>query len=144
MTPVRNLWGRVDQVWATRVDISDRKRIEQISITDDLTDLYNRRYFNQVFGRELKRSQRDAVPLSVAMLDIDFFKKINDHYGHQKGDEVLKQVADLLKKHFARETDVIFRMGGEEFLCWRTSSHKPLAGTLARSVPGRGRAKSSE
>jgi diguanylate cyclase (GGDEF)-like protein/PAS domain S-box-containing protein len=115
LTPVRNLWGRVDQVWATRVDISDRKRIEQISITDDLTDLYNRRYFNQVFGRELKRSQRDAVPLSVAMLDIDFFKKINDHYGHQKGDEVLKQVADLLKKHFARETDVIFRMGGEEF-----------------------------
>lgn len=115
LTPVRNVWGRVHQVWATRVNISDRKRIEQISITDDLTELYNRRYFNQVFGRELKRAQRDEVPLSVAMLDIDFFKKINDHYGHQKGDEVLKQVADLMKQHFARETDMLFRMGGEEF-----------------------------
>lgn len=115
LTPVHNIWGRVYQVWATRVNISDRKRIEQISITDDLTELYNRRYFNQIFGRELKRSQRGEEPLSVAMIDIDFFKKINDRYGHQKGDEVLKQVAGLLKQHFARETDFIFRMGGEEF-----------------------------
>lgn len=115
LTPEQDVWGRVHQVWATRVDITDRKRLEQVSITDDLTGLYNRRYFNQTFLEALERASREARTMSVAMLDIDYFKKVNDVYGHQKGDEVLERVAEVLKAQFSAESDAIFRMGGEEF-----------------------------
>uniref|UniRef100_Q31EB3 diguanylate cyclase n=1 Tax=Hydrogenovibrio crunogenus (strain DSM 25203 / XCL-2) TaxID=317025 RepID=Q31EB3_HYDCU len=116
LTPVQNVMGHIKQVWATRVDITDRKRNEHLSITDDLTGLYNRRYFNQVIEREINRAKREQRSLAIAMMDIDFFKKINDTYGHQEGDQVLKQVATVFESSFHRATDFVFRMGGEEFL----------------------------
>jgi diguanylate cyclase (GGDEF)-like protein/PAS domain S-box-containing protein len=100
---------------SVRQDITDKKRIEELSLTDELTQLYNRRHFNQVIDIEIKRSCRDHKVFSFVVLDIDNFKKYNDNYGHQKGDEILKQVASYLKNSLKRATDVVFRLGGEEF-----------------------------
>lgn len=116
LTPIKNLFGKVTHVWATRTDITDKKRVENLSIIDDMTGLYNRRHFNHMIEQEINRAKRQKQPLAVAMVDIDFFKNINDNYGHQVGDEVLIQVADCFKGAFHRASDFVFRMGGEEFL----------------------------
>lgn len=116
LTPRKNLLGTVTQVWATRVDVTDKKRIERLSVMDELTGVYNRRYFNQKIVEEVNRAKRDVKPLAVAMFDIDHFKMINDHFGHQRGDEVLQAVAACIKQSFNRANEFCFRMGGEEFL----------------------------
>ena len=86
-----------------------------LSITDGLTYLYNRRYFFENIEREFERSKRYKSKLSVAMLDIDFLKEINDTYGHQTGDFILKNLSDTITQTL-RKTDLIFRYGGEEFI----------------------------
>ena len=91
------------------------KKIEELSITDSLTTLYNRRYFDQIFKQELKTISRVDKKLIFIIFDIDNFKKYNDTYGHKAGDEVLKALSYQLKKQFKRESDHIFRIGGEEF-----------------------------
>ncbi|MDF1880230.1 diguanylate cyclase [Sulfurimonas sp. MAG313] len=91
------------------------KKLETASITDALTELFNRRYFNLVYTRELTRCIREKKPLCFMMLDIDFFKGYNDTYGHLKGDAALKKVADTMKKTLKRPGDYLFRLGGEEF-----------------------------
>jgi len=96
-------------------DITDKKRIEKFAITDELTGLYNRRYFNDFFEVELKRAIRQGTCLCFAMLDVDFFKQYNDHYGHQQGDSVLLEIGKALKKFVRRSDDTVFRLGGEEF-----------------------------
>lgn len=88
---------------------------EYLSLTDSLTGLYNRRYFEYNLEREFLRAKRYKNNLSIAMLDIDFFKNVNDTYGHQYGDFVLKETAELLKKMF-RKTDMLYRYGGEEIV----------------------------
>jgi diguanylate cyclase (GGDEF)-like protein len=85
------------------------------SITDSLTGLYNRRHFNKLAEDEIGRVFRYSRPLSVIMFDIDFFKRINDSYGHITGDKVLKMVAVVTKEQI-RATDVLARYGGEEFI----------------------------
>ena len=100
---------------AIREDISDKKRIEELSITDELTSLYNRRHFNDVFSRELNRAKRDGTCMAFLMLDIDYFKAYNDIYGHQEGDAVLSKVGHVLHKFAQRAGDFSFRLGGEEF-----------------------------
>ena len=96
-------------------DITDKKRIEELSITDEMTGLYNRRFFNVVIKKELGRAQREKNGIVFAMLDIDFFKQYNDNYGHQKGDEALREVASIMKVMLSRASDYCFRLGGEEF-----------------------------
>lgn len=96
-------------------DITDKKHIEKLSITDPLTGLYNRRSFNETLEQELRRTMRDNKMLCFAMLDIDFFKQYNDHYGHQKGDEVLMAIGQTLQQTLSRSSDFCFRLGGEEF-----------------------------
>ena len=96
-------------------DVTDKKRIEQLSITDALTGLYNRRFFDETIKKEMGRAMRDDKQLAFAMLDIDYFKQYNDHYGHQKGDEVLRAVGQLLQQTLTRSRDFCFRLGGEEF-----------------------------
>lgn len=86
-----------------------------LSITDDLTGLYNRRHFESNFEREFLRAKRYGSKLSVAIVDIDFFKKINDTYGHLCGDYVLREIAYNMETTF-RKTDMAFRYGGEEFV----------------------------
>ena len=87
---------------------------KQLTVTDNLTKLFNRRHFDFEFEREFKRAKRYNNALSVAIIDIDFFKNINDTYGHLCGDYVLKEVAFIIKDNF-RQTDVVCRYGGEEF-----------------------------
>jgi diguanylate cyclase (GGDEF)-like protein len=80
-----------------------------------LTGCYNRRFFHQIIGRELKRHQRYGLPLSLLFIDIDHFKAINDRLGHDTGDQVIQLVADLLLSR-VRDVDYVFRWGGDEFL----------------------------
>lgn len=96
-------------------DSTDKKRIEKLSITDVLTGLNNRRSFNETLDKELSRAMRDKKMLGFAMLDIDYFKQYNDHYGHQKGDEVLRAIGQTLKQTLSRSSDFCYRLGGEEF-----------------------------
>lgn len=100
------------------VAIDNSKRFEKtmrIAIKDDLTGLHNRRYFNERLLDELERVNRyPDEPVSLLMVDIDFFKKINDRYGHQKGDTVLVWFGNLLQKKL-RKSDIVARYGGEEF-----------------------------
>lgn len=116
LTPNKDLFGKVSTVLATRIDITDKKRIEHLSVTDELTGLFNRRYYNEVIQRELRRAKREHYSLSLAMLDIDFFKMVNDSYGHPCGDQVLKDIAQQLTLSFNRGNDFVFRVGGEEFI----------------------------
>ena len=99
---------------------------KQMSVTDPLTKLFNRRHFEVEFEREYKRANRYNNDLSIAIIDIDFFKKINDTYGHSCGDYVLKEVAYLMNKNF-RQTDTLFRYGGEEFVVILTETPKETA-----------------
>jgi diguanylate cyclase (GGDEF)-like protein len=84
-------------------------------ITDPLTGTRNRRFFDEVIGREMQRHRRYQTPLSVVFIDIDRFKAINDTLGHETGDRVLREVATFLLRHI-READYVFRWGGDEFL----------------------------
>lgn len=91
------------------------KLIEKLSITDELTSLYNRRHFNDVFTREFSRAKREKRSIAFLMFDVDFFKAYNDTYGHQKGDMALKEIGRLLNDFSKRGSDFAFRLGGEEF-----------------------------
>ncbi|MEM0911634.1 MAG: diguanylate cyclase [Pseudomonadota bacterium] len=98
-------------------ELSDvNKELERLSSTDALTDVMNRRFFDKRLLAEARRSRRERTMLSVAVFDIDFFKKINDEHGHMAGDECLKQFAQVLKQNIKRPADVICRYGGEEFV----------------------------
>ncbi|MCL2485017.1 MAG: sensor domain-containing diguanylate cyclase [Endomicrobia bacterium] len=90
------------------------KKARDLAITDGLTGLFTQNYFKERLKEEINRSKSNNVSLAVGLLDVDFFKKINDTYGHQAGDAILRQVALLLRGRF-RETDLIARYGGEEF-----------------------------
>lgn len=100
-------------------NITDRKRLEEelrvAAITDKLTNIYNRFKLEDLLQREIERAKRYKNPLSIVMFDIDYFKKINDLYGHQAGDYILKTVAKIVKENI-RVTDYFGRWGGEEFI----------------------------
>ncbi|MGJ0354805.1 cache domain-containing protein [Aliarcobacter cryaerophilus] len=97
-------------------NITNKKHIEELSITDDLTKIYNRRFFNIKIEEEINRAKRDKKEICLIILDIDFFKQYNDTYGHQEGDIVIKSVANVLKNRTNRADDFAFRVGGEEFV----------------------------
>ncbi len=107
--------GFVERVTLTVSNIQLREELRYQSTRDPLTGLYNRRYMEQVFENELRRAIRRNYALSLIMMDIDYFKPINDTLGHEVGDIVLKAVAKFLKKHM-RQEDVICRIGGDEFV----------------------------
>lgn len=115
ITPNKDLNGNVIGYSSVRYDITNKKKVELLSITDQLTGLYNRRHFNEVFQLEIKNSIRQELKLSFLMLDIDYFKQYNDTYGHQLGDEALISVSSQLKQTLLRYNDFVFRLGGEEF-----------------------------
>ena len=90
-------------------------RTKYLSVTDELTGLPNRRYFERCFEKEFLRTQRYKNNLTLAIIDIDKFKEVNDNYGHQCGDFVLKQISNAALQTF-RKTDTVYRFGGEEFV----------------------------
>ncbi len=91
------------------------RTLQKLSSQDGLTGIANRRSFDEMLNKEWQRAVRHGTTLSLIMLDIDFFKLYNDHYGHQGGDDCLKNVADALENALHRETDFLARYGGEEF-----------------------------
>lgn len=91
--------------------------MRKLVFLDGLTGVYNRRYFDQQLAMEMARAVRNQSPLSLIMLDVDFFKRFNDHYGHQAGDDCLRQIANTLKSSLRRPADLVARYGGEEFAC---------------------------
>lgn len=100
-------------------EIEQRKQLERElkyqAITDPLTGLFNRRHFEELYERERERARRNGAPLTLVMVDLDFFKEVNDRYGHACGDTVLRDVAGFLRDGL-RQTDVVGRIGGEEFV----------------------------
>jgi diguanylate cyclase (GGDEF)-like protein/PAS domain S-box-containing protein len=114
-------------------NITDRKNIEKLSVTDQLTQLYNRHKLEKSFRIEIQRAKRNQNPFSVILLDIDYFKCVNDKYGHDIGDETLKSVAFILKNNI-RITDIIGRWGGEEFLIIAPDTNADNAILLAEKI----------
>ena len=115
ISPVFDNKGEIISYTAIREDITDKKIIEEISITDGLTNIYNRRYFDEIFPKIINEAKRKNELVAFVFMDIDHFKQYNDNYGHQKGDEVLINFAACLKQSLHRSSDYTFRLGGEEF-----------------------------
>ena len=110
------------------------KKLENVSYTDSLTGLYNRRYFNHVYDKELKRAKRTHTYITFMMLDIDYFKQYNDTYGHIEGDYALKSVAKVLKEVLKRPSDFVFRLSGEEFGVLLTETPESNSAIIARRI----------
>jgi len=117
--------------------ISEKVRLfqeaQRLAITDGLTGLYNVRYFYDMLNKEIARTKRYRTLFSLILFDIDNFKALNDTYGHQAGDEVLRSLASILKEA-SRETDVAARYGGEEFIMMLTNTPKHEALHLANRI----------
>ena len=115
ISPIFDEHGTKIGYTAIRQDITDKKQIELISITDGLTNIFNRRHFNDVFPQVINSAKRDNQLVSFLIMDIDHFKQYNDTYGHQMGDDVLIKVAACIEESLSRADDYCFRLGGEEF-----------------------------
>lgn len=124
----------------TKIEESAKKlkivnqKLENASYTDSLTNLHNRRYFNFIYDRELKRAKRNKTYITFMMLDIDYFKQYNDTYGHVEGDFALKSVAKVLKDTLKRPSDYVFRLGGEEFGVLLVETDESQSARLARTI----------
>jgi PleD family two-component response regulator len=123
----RQLHARIEEIGRLQV------ALQELAVRDSLTGLYNRRYLDETLEREVSRARREGIPLSLVMLDIDYFKRVNDTYGHQVGDEVLRTLAATLSADIRAE-DVACRYGGEEFLI--LLPNMPLATPCSVPRPG--------
>lgn len=105
----------------------------ELGVIDPLTNVYNKRYFIERFKEEVSHSKRMKIPLSLLMIDLDFFKKINDTYGHLAGDHVLIKIAKILQT-MTRHEDIVARYGGEEFAIILRNTSEPGAHLLAERI----------
>lgn len=108
-------------------------RVETLAIIDSLTGLFNRRRFEFIISNEFKRASRYQSPLSCLMIDIDHFKSVNDAFGHQCGDIVLKEIAQLIQANI-REVDTAARWGGEEFIVLSPNTEKGNVRQVAERI----------
>lgn len=145
VTPCFDENGAIVSCVGTAVDETDavnrarqleeaNRALESLSITDGLTGIANRRHFDAVLHSEWTRSSRTRQPLTIIMIDIDFFKRYNDHYGHQAGDECLKQIATVLHSCAQRVSDLVARYGGEEFAVIAANSDGESGRHLAECI----------
>lgn len=142
---VRNENDEPIYIVTTSTDITERKKMEQeltrLSITDDLTGLFNQRYFRRKLGDEIKRAGRAGSQLTLLIFDLDNFKMYNDTYGHLKGDEVLREVGRITKGAIRSGVDAAFRYGGDEFavILPHTGAHDAhqLGGRINQQVAAR-------
>lgn len=107
--------GQMTGYTAVRQDVTDHKKVEQMMHTDELTQLYNRRYYNQKLTGYIEKNHAEGCWIGYLMIDADNFKKYNDTYGHQAGDDVLREISQSLTEVFNQSNDIVFRLGGEEF-----------------------------
>lgn len=112
----RALEARNEELSRLRLALeTTNQRLKRLVAVDTLTGIANRRQFDRVLDREVRRARREQLPLSLIFLDLDGFKQFNDRYGHTHGDEVLRRVARTLDESFRRGGDLVARYGGEEF-----------------------------
>ncbi len=109
------------------------QQVEHLAVTDQLTETYNRRKFDEVVAGEQQHAESGKTPFSLIMLDIDHFKKVNDRFGHSTGDQVLRHLARLLRS-LIRQGDLLIRWGGEEFLILLPATLLAEAGPFAERV----------
>jgi diguanylate cyclase (GGDEF)-like protein len=109
------------------------KRIQELTITDDCTNLYNSRYFNYMMDAELSRSNRYSYNFALIFFDLDRFKSVNDTYGHLCGSRLLREVGDLVRQHL-RDIDTAYRYGGDEFILLLPQTAKDSAMHVARRL----------
>lgn len=119
---------------ATRQLADLNSMLVKLSLIDSMTGVANRRSFDRILDKEWRRAIRNGLPISVIMIDVDFFKSYNDHYGHQEGDECLKLVARILKDTLRRPGDAICRYGGEEFVIILPDTPSEGAGQVGESL----------
>jgi diguanylate cyclase (GGDEF)-like protein len=115
---------------------ASNRQLEMLSRQDGLTGLANRRYFDASLATEMRRATRAAEPISLILIDIDYFKRYNDTYGHQAGDECLKRVAGCLQAVCQRAADLPARYGGEEFALVLPNTTPDGARLVANSLAG--------
>ena len=127
------VWLTINLSLQTTVDLRRIDMLEAENIADPLTKVFNRRYLDRRLDEEVARSKRYSLPLSVLMLDIDYFKRVNDTYGHQAGDVTLTTLAGLVKST-QRELDVVARYGGEEFMVICTNTGLDGAALVAERL----------
>ena len=130
---------RIDSMSRKLLEMSTRltavnRELEQISRQDALTRIANRRYFDSYLAQELLRARRQKSELSLILVDVDYFKRYNDHYGHQAGDDCLRQVAAALAGACRRPADLVARYGGEEFTVILPETHAAGAAVIADSL----------
>ncbi len=131
-TEINRRKDREDDLLVLNERLAEMNReLERLTVTDSLTGLANRRFFNEFLNREWLREQRHQQPISVLMIDIDHFKKFNDHYGHLEGDVCLQKVAWALQSGLCRASDVLARYGGEEFVAVLPNTDEHGAAELA-------------
>ncbi|OYW35355.1 MAG: sensor domain-containing diguanylate cyclase [Hydrogenophilales bacterium 12-61-10] len=139
---VRNSAGEVDALVGFMFDINERKKTEQklldlqkeleaLSFKDGLTGVANRRMFDSILEMEWAQARRNNQPLSLLMLDIDYFKQYNDHYGHMQGDNCLRQMGQILTSAATRSRDFVARFGGEEFVLVLPETDEASAAKIA-------------
>jgi diguanylate cyclase (GGDEF)-like protein len=130
------LYASLERKVAERTEALERanERLEQLSITDPLTGLANRRHFAEVLDAEWERSLRQQLPIGVAMIDVDHFKLYNDHYGHILGDACLQHVAAALNQAVRQHVDLVARYGGEEFVIILPGAGIDVVRTVAERV----------
>ncbi|MCU7937779.1 MAG: GGDEF domain-containing protein [gamma proteobacterium symbiont of Bathyaustriella thionipta] len=110
------------------------EHLKKLSEIDPLTQIFNRRIYENRLAHEIISAKRSQQPLSLILIDIDYFKSYNDHYGHDSGDDTLKNVALTIKETVPRETDITARIGGEEFVVLMPSTNSQGAYQVAENI----------
>jgi len=118
---------------SSRTIFFNKEKLEELAVTDPLTGLYNRKKLNEVLQYELDRSKRYKLNFGLLIMDIDFFKEVNDSFGHEVGDGVLVELSQIMRKH-ARTTDILIRWGGEEFIIIYLATNKKELLKLAENL----------
>ncbi len=134
------IFVEVEKDWKQKIvqqtsDLEEvNNKLKNLSYVDSLTLIPNRRNFDEYLYKEWKQAIREKEPLSLLMMDIDYFKLYNDHYGHTHGDECLKKVAETMKSTVKRPRDFIARYGGEEFVAILPNTGKKAAQAIAKKI----------